>query len=100
MNGDTKARIMYIAIYSLGFFTGLSAYVLSEEIKVDNPERVRFHSLQASALGAIAFALLLLPYISVFGVVIWVYGMYIGYSAGYDRDIEVPIISMIAKIYK
>ncbi len=100
MKEDTKMRMLYLAIYALGFFTGLSAYVLSDEIKIDSGERIRFHGLQASAIGAVMLILLLLPYVKIFSAVVWIYGMYIGYAAGYKRDVEVPIISMIAKVYK
>jgi len=100
MNQDSKVRALYLAIYSLGFFTGISVYVLSDEIGIDDHSRIRFHCVQASILGAIIFVIALLPYVWILALIAWLYGMYIGYSAGYGRDVQIPYVSDIAKILK
>ncbi|MEM3227389.1 MAG: hypothetical protein QXR58_02270 [Candidatus Micrarchaeaceae archaeon] len=100
MDQKTKTEILYLAIYSLGFFTGITIFVLSDEIKNENASRIRFHCIQASAIGVIAVALAFVPYIRAISLIAYLYGIYIGYRAGKGNDIEVPYISEIAKIYK
>jgi Chloroplast import component protein (Tic20). len=62
-------------------------------------KRLKFHSLQAIALGIIAIVVsvlfgLLSPILSsLISVLIWVYGMYIGLEAYAGKDVDIPVVS-------
>ncbi|MGC9076687.1 MAG: DUF4870 domain-containing protein [Conexivisphaera sp.] len=93
-------NIIYLLTYLLTWITGMIVYVTEGQ----RSERVKFHTLQAIFLGVIAMILgvVLSPihYLgSVLILLIWLYGMYIGYEAYRGTDVSVPVIGDYARKY-
>jgi len=84
----------YIAIYFLTFITGIIFYLISKGDK-----RKRQHSIQAIILGAIMVVLGFIPYLNLVNILIWLYGLYIGYKASVNEDADIPYITEFAKKY-
>jgi len=84
----------YIAIYLLTFITGIIFYLISKGDK-----RKRQHSIQAIVLGAIMIIIGLIPYLGIVNILIWLYGLYIGYKASVNEDAAIPYITDFAKKY-
>jgi len=88
----------FILTYLLSFLSGIAVLVLYG----DTNSRLKLHALQAILLGIISvvvaaiFNLLLPPLGSISGLLIWVYGMYIGLEAYSGNDIDIPIVSEFA----
>jgi len=84
----------YIAIYFLTFITGIIFYAISKGDK-----RKRQHSIQAIVLGAIMIIIGLIPYLGIVNILIWLYGLYIGYKASVNEDADIPYLTNFAKKY-
>jgi len=84
----------YIAIYFLTFITGIIFYLISKDDK-----RKRQHSIQAIILGAIMVVIGFIPYLNLVNILIWLYGLYIGYKASVNEDADIPYITNFAKKY-
>ena len=85
----------YIAIYFLTFITGIIFYLISKGDK-----RKRQHSIQAIVLGAIMVIIGLIPFVGgIINILIWLYGLYIGYKASVNEDVAIPYITDFAKKY-
>ena len=84
----------YIAIYFLTFITGIIFYLISKDNK-----RKRQHSIQAIVLGAIMVVIGFIPYLNLVNILIWLYGIYIGYKASVNEDADIPYITNFAKKY-
>ena len=84
----------YIAIYLLTFITGIIFYLISKDDK-----RKKQHSIQAIVLGAITIVIGLIPYLGIVNILIWLYGLYIGYKASVNEDVAIPYITDFAKKY-
>jgi len=84
----------YIAIYFLTFITGIIFYLISKDDK-----RKRQHSIQAIILGAIMVVIGFIPYLNLVNILIWLYGLYIGYKASVNEDADIPYITDFAKKY-
>ena len=61
------------------------------------------HRLQAIFLGIIIFVILYLPFFHalwiLLGLLLWLYGMWIGIKAHQGEDIEIPLIGDYARRY-
>jgi len=85
----------YIAIYFLTFITGIIFYLISKDDK-----RKRQHSIQAIILRAIMIVIGFIPFVGgVINLLIWLYGLYIGYKASVNEDVAIPYITDFAKKY-
>ena len=84
----------HIAIYFLTFITGIIFYLISKGDK-----RKRQHSIQAIVLGAIMIVIGFILYLSIVNILIWLYGLYIGYRASVNEDVAIPYITDFAKKY-
>jgi len=84
----------YIAIYFLTFITGIIFYLISKGDK-----KKRQHSIQAIVLGAIMITIGFIPYLDIVNILIWLYGLYIGYKASVNEDVAIPYITGFAKKY-
>jgi uncharacterized membrane protein len=87
--------MLYIVAYLFEWVTGIVVYLTAGDRK-----RLKMHSVQAIMLGVIsiilafAFGLLLVPVVStVINIIIWLYGMYVGYKAYTGVDIQIPWIT-------
>jgi len=84
----------YILIYLLLWLTGIVFFVIS-----GNDKRKKMHSIQAIVLGVIANVLAIIPWLGLIGLLIWLYGLYIGYAASVNREQSIPYITDFAKKY-
>ena len=41
----------------------------------------------------------LIPYLGIVNILIWLYGLYIGYKASINEDVAIPYITEFAKKY-
>jgi len=104
MANQTKGAngIWYILIYFFSIVGGIVAFLLS-----NGDKRIKFHALQAILLWVVAAVIsVVFSFMLYFGAVsglatllIWLYGLYIGYNAGNGKDIEAPVIGDLAKQY-
>ena len=63
-------------------------------------KRKKQHSIQAIILGIIAVILTFIPFIGwVVDVLIWLYGLYVGYMASQGTDMDIPMVTEFAKKY-
>lgn len=92
----------YILIYLLLWITGVIAYFT----KGKNDKRVKHHAIQAilfgifSAIISVVLTIASLGFISfITSVLIWIYGMYIGYEAYVGKDVNIPYISNYAEVH-
>jgi len=84
----------YIAIYFLTFITGIIFYLISKGDK-----KKRQHSIQAIVLGAIIIVIGFIRYLHIVNILIWLYGLYMGYKASVNEDVAIPYIADFAKKY-
>ena len=97
---QTGADFTYIVIYVLEWLTGIVFFVIS-----GNDKRKKLHSIQAILLGIAALIVSFVIGIflgalgSLVALLFWVYGLYIGYMASTGQDVEIPVITDMAKKY-
>jgi uncharacterized membrane protein len=85
----------YVIIYLLTWITGIIFFVIS-----GNDKRKKQHSIQAIMLGVIGFILGFIPRIGyLFVILVWLYGLYIGYMASINKEQNIPYITEFAKQY-
>lgn len=90
-----KADFSYIIIYLLEWLTGIIFFIIS-----GNDKRKKLHSIQAIILGIIATVIVFIPLIGgLVSIIIWIYGLYIGYRASTGVDVNIPGITDFAKKY-
>jgi uncharacterized membrane protein len=91
-----KADFSYIIIYLFEWLTGIIFFIIS-----GNDNRKKLHSIQAIILGIIATVLVFLPipFIGILTLLIWLYGLYIGYMASTGVDVAIPWVTNFAKTY-
>jgi uncharacterized membrane protein len=87
-------RFVYILTYLFSFISGLVVYVTLGQ----SDKRLKVHAAQAIVLGLagliIAALLVFLPPLgSLIELLIWIYGLYIGYSASEGSDIRIPFVT-------
>ncbi|MGC8662708.1 MAG: hypothetical protein ACP5RT_02905 [Candidatus Micrarchaeia archaeon] len=90
----SESDFTYIIIYFFTFLTGIIFYLISKSDK-----KKKQHSIQAIVLGVIMVILGLIPVISILNIAIWIYGLYIGYKASINEDVDMPYITDFAKKY-
>ena len=61
-------------------------------------KRMKFHAIQAVLLGIASFIIgwVPLPFFNIAGLVLWLYGLYVGLLAYEGRDISIPVIGEYA----
>lgn len=94
---DTGEPLLFLITYVLTWLTGILIFVTAGQ----KDKRLKFHAIQAVLLGVIMFILAWIPFVGwLIGALLWLYGLYIGYEAGYQgKDILVPVIGEYAKKY-
>ncbi len=105
MSESREDGIMFIFCYLLTWLSGIIVYVLYGSKNKD----LRFHAIQAILLGVIISVIgiipLILPFNSYFFsllidlviLILWLYGIYVGYKASQGVDISMPVIGDLAK---
>lgn len=84
----------YVVIYLLGWLTGLVFFFISGK-----DVRKKRHAIQAIVLGVIGFIIGLMPFIGILFVLVWIYGIYVGYKASVNQEVDIPFITEFAKKY-
>ncbi len=91
-----KNGLAYLLVYLFIWLSGLLIYLTLGQ----SDQRLKFHSVQAIFLGIIIF---ILSFITVVGAIIaillWIYGLYIGWAAANGEEIEIPLIGEYARKY-
>ncbi|MCL4452890.1 hypothetical protein [Ferroplasma sp.] len=104
MSDKEDNSIMYVIAYLIPILTGIFVYIFYGENK-----RLKFNAVQSISLGIaiiildvifylISFSILApVSYISdIIGILLWIYGLYIGYKASLGTDIYIPYIGEYA----
>jgi len=98
MEEDAQKGLCFLS-YVLMFITGVIIYVMFSP----EADRVKFHSVQASVLGAlavvlyVAFSIIRVPDFGTLVLfLIWAYGMYIGFEAYCGHDVQIPRVTKFA----
>jgi|GEM_PF-1254951 len=88
-------KALFIFAYLFGFISGIIVLLAYGKNK-----RLRMHSLQSIMLNVISifitfalFGLFLFRFASVLDLLIWIYGMYIGFMAYGGVDVNIPFVS-------
>jgi uncharacterized membrane protein len=81
------------------FFTWLSGIVVYLFINKKEDAYLKFHALQAILLGIAIFVVfwIPIPFFPILSLILWIYGLYVGYEASQGNDIEMPIIGEFVK---
>ena len=87
-------RILYLLAYVFTIISGAIIYLFFSK----GNKKLKLHSEQAIILGVIAIVLeavlFLTPYIaSLIGLLIWLYGLYIGFEAYIGKDVKILYIT-------
>ena len=88
----------YILVYLLEWATGIVYFITWG----NKDKRMKLHSMQAVVLGAIgvvAGLLLIIPFAWILEVLIWLYGLYVGYKASLNDDVDIPLVTNFVKQY-
>lgn len=94
-----KKEVSFILTYLLEWLTGIIFYLVAGD---KNP-RLKFHAMQAILLGLAAIVLTWVVGLfagfaaEIVALIIWIYGMYVGYQAYEGTDIVVPVLGDYAK---
>ena len=91
---QTKSIVLFFA-YLLTWLSGIIVYITAGQ----SDKRAKFHALQAIFLGVIAFIIGFIPIISLLSILIWLYGLYIGWKAYDGQDVMIPVLGDYAKQY-
>lgn len=81
------------------FFTWISGIIVYLFVNKKEDEYLKFHGLQAILLGIVITVIfwLPIPFLPILSLILWIYGIYVGYEASEGKDIEMPIIGEFAK---
>jgi uncharacterized membrane protein len=87
-------RILYLLAYVFTIISGAIIYLFFSK---DN-KQLKLHSEQAIILGVIIIVveavLFLVPYIAgIIGLLIWLYGIYVGFEAYMGNNVKIPYIT-------
>ncbi|MHB1440990.1 MAG: hypothetical protein ACYCSO_09430 [Cuniculiplasma sp.] len=105
MSENRENGLIFIFCYLFTWFSGIIVYVIYGSKRED----FRFHSVQAILLGVIILVITVISFvlgrdirfISLLGelvaIILWLYGMYVGYKAYKGVDISMPVIGNLAK---
>jgi len=95
---------LYIIAYLGLFITGIIMFIISSQ----EDKRLKFHAMQAILLGIVYVIVALLVGMLLFlggilaivlEVLIWLYGLYIGFEAYRGHDMGIPVLVDFAKQY-
>jgi uncharacterized membrane protein len=105
MSDREDNSIMYVVAYLIPILTGIFVYIF-----YGNNKRLKFNAVQSIILGIAIimldvifylislFILVPLLYLSyIIGIILWLYGLYIGYKASLGTDISIPYIGEYAE---
>ena len=88
----------YILVYLLEWLTGIIYFFA----RGNKDKRMKLHALQAIMLGVIGIVLSVFSFIDfvwVLSLLVWLFGMYVGYEASTGKDVDIPVITDFCKRY-
>lgn len=88
---------MCIGTYFFLWLSGIIVYLFTSK---KSDEYLKFHALQAILLGIVITILgwlSFIPFMFIVTIILWIYGIYVGYQASEGKDIVMPIIGDFAK---
>ncbi len=95
---DTKQAddkgLVYVLIYFFTWLTGIIFFVIEKDNK-----KVRFHALQSIFLGVIMMLLSMTLILSIVSVLLWIYGLYIGFKQSQGETVRIPYLAEYADKY-
>jgi uncharacterized membrane protein len=107
-NTKPENKVYFIIAYIIPIITGLIVLFINE----GKDKRLKLHAIQAIFLGILLILIsvifgfigfLSLGLFSVIGAIlellIWLYGIYVGFEGYAGRDVEIPTITSYAKRY-
>jgi uncharacterized membrane protein len=95
---DTKQAndtgLVYVLIYFFTWLTGIIFFVIEKDNK-----KVRFHALQSIFLGIVMTVLSFTVILSIVSLVLWIYGIYVGFKQSQGETIRIPYLADYADKY-
>ena len=99
-------KIWYIITYVIPILTGILTLI----VKGEQDKRLKLHAFQSILLGltmvvvSVIFSLLFFVFAfgilgSIINLLLWLYGLYVGFEAYNGRDVVMPVITEYAKRY-
>ncbi|MDE1854940.1 MAG: hypothetical protein KGH57_01295 [Candidatus Micrarchaeota archaeon] len=90
--GDGKS-LLFIVAYVLTWLTGIIVFLAAGGNK-----RLKRHAVQAILIGIIMWIVAAVPLIgSILFILLWIYGLYLGYNGYLGKDIAIPVVSDYVK---
>jgi uncharacterized membrane protein len=95
-------KIMYIFAYLLTWVSGIIVYILY----ADRDRNLKFHAVQSILLGVVITVIGILSVFlffpvsivaNLFTILLYIYGLYVGYKAYTGVNIVMPVIGDMAK---
>ena len=92
-----EGNFIYIVIYFFTWLSGLIMYLVEKDDK-----NIRFHAMQSILLGIVMvvcwflFFLIITPLL---GILLWFYGLYVGYKAYTGETVRIPYLAEYADKY-
>ncbi|MEM3791553.1 MAG: hypothetical protein QXL16_02390 [Candidatus Micrarchaeaceae archaeon] len=90
-----KRNFVFIFIYLIPIISPLIALLVADEIGMKRD--IIFHSIQAIIISTIILIFLSFPLLWVISILIWVFGIYVGYKSAIGEDLEIPVISKFSR---
>ena len=106
-NGEDDLKLLYLVSYLVLWLSGIAVYL----IYGSRGKRIRFHSVQAVLYGILITVLqaifaVLSPFVGMLSIlfsllliILWLYGLYVGYRAMEGEDIKITTIGDLAQRY-
>ena len=95
---DTKQAndtgLVYVLIYFFTWLTGIIFFVIEKDNK-----KVRFHALQSIFLGIVMTVLSFTVILSIVSLLLWIYGIYVGFKQSQGETIRIPYLADYADKY-
>lgn len=99
-------KVLFIIAYIIPLLTGILVLLMNG----NKNKRLRFHAMQAIFLGIVFFIvdvvltfLFFIPFLglitSVVLLLLWLYGLYVGFKAYDGTDVDIPVLADYAKRY-
>ena len=101
---EESGGIIYVLTYLLSLVSGIIVYfvVIPSYDKARQDKKLKRHAIQAMVLGVISIVvgavLFFIPFFSsLIPILIWVYGLYVGYRASINDELDIPYVTDYAK---
>jgi len=89
-----SGNIMYIVAYFFTWLSGLILYLVEKDNK-----KMRFHAMQSILLGIVITVLSMTFILGIVGIILWFYGLYVGYKEYAGETVRIPYLADFADKY-